>query len=93
MLSYCVSPHLLTHGHRRRLPVSVQLHGLHGCGSFTAQGTLVQDGVKHLAGVKYTTFHPKSLQILRFDSNYMRWLPATQWAPSHQGHCSTTAAD
>lgn len=43
-------PNLLTHGHGSRLSVSVQLHGLHGCGSFTAERTLVQDGVKHLAG-------------------------------------------
>lgn len=59
MFSSCVSPDLLTHGHRSRLSLSVQLHGLHGCGSFTAEGTLVQDGVKHLADAKYTRFHTK----------------------------------
>lgn len=39
--------------------MSVQLHGLHGRGSFTAEGTLVQDGVKHLAGAKYAGFNTK----------------------------------
>lgn len=58
-----VSPDLLTHGHGSRLSVSVELHGLHGHGSFTAEGTLVQDGVKHLAGVKHTRFNTKSSQI------------------------------
>lgn len=93
-----VSPDLLTHGHGSRLSVSVELHGLHGHGSFTAEGTLVQDGVKHLAGVKYTRFNTRSsqtlcfFQILYFPVN-TRWLPATQWAPSHPGHCSMTAAE
>lgn len=57
MFSYCVPPDLLTHGHWSRLSVSVQLHGLHGRGSFTAEGTLVQDGVKHLAGAQENTQH------------------------------------
>lgn len=93
-----VSPDLLTHGHGSWLSVSVELHGLHGRGSFTVEGALVQDGVKHLAGGKYTGFNTKSSQtrcfsrILYFPVN-MRGLPATQWAPSHPGHCSMTAAE
>lgn len=88
-----VSPDLLTHGHGSGLSVSVELHGLHGRGSFTVEGTLVQDGVKHLAGGKYTSSQTQRLSpILYFPLN-MRWLPATQWAPSHPGHCSMTAAE
>lgn len=43
-------PNLLTHGHGSRLSMSIQLHGLHGCCSFTVERTLVQDGVEHLTG-------------------------------------------
>ena len=39
---------LRAHGHGSRLLVCVQLHGLHGRGSFTVKTTLVQDRVKHL---------------------------------------------
>lgn len=43
----CLSD-LLAHGHGSGLFVGAQLHRLRGCGSFTMESTLTQDGVEHL---------------------------------------------